>query len=236
MLKRKYLNPQNDFAFKRIFGKEKNKDILITLLNEVLKNQLFRKIVDLSFLKPVQEPEIASKKQSVVDVFCTDEDDCKYIIKMQVANTHEGFKEQAQYNAYKAFVSQMNKGYDYNNLKKVIFLAFTSFDLFPSKKEYKSEYAILDKKTKERNLNKISFTFVDLAKFNTQNKKPLEDLTLEEKFYYFFHHGGNIESENLKKLIGEDTILKKAYQELDFFYLTDNEKMLYEAEEKRERQ
>ncbi len=61
----KYLNPKNDFAFKRIFGKEKNKDILITLLNEVLKNQLCRKIVEVSFLKPVQEPEIASKNGSV---------------------------------------------------------------------------------------------------------------------------------------------------------------------------
>ena len=35
---KKYLNPQNDVAFERIFGTEKNKDILIAMLNAVLEN------------------------------------------------------------------------------------------------------------------------------------------------------------------------------------------------------
>ena len=81
----KFLNPRNDVAFKRIFGTEKNKDILIALVNEVLKKQFHRKIVDVTFLNTFQDPERKACKQSVVDIMCKDEDNCKYVIEMQVA-------------------------------------------------------------------------------------------------------------------------------------------------------
>ena len=71
MIKR-FLDPKNDFAFKHIFGNEKHKNLLISFLNTVLQNQLSSPIQDLDFLKPVQDPELASKKQSAVDVMCQD--------------------------------------------------------------------------------------------------------------------------------------------------------------------
>jgi len=86
----RFLNPQNDVAFKRLFGTEKNQDILLSLLNEVLKNQLHREIVAVEFLSPLQEPDAIAKKQSIVDVLCRDTDGCQYIIEMQVAHT-QGF-------------------------------------------------------------------------------------------------------------------------------------------------
>ncbi len=58
----KYLNPQNDLAFKRICGQEKNKKILLAMLNAVLKNQLHHDIEDVVFLKTAQDPDIASQK------------------------------------------------------------------------------------------------------------------------------------------------------------------------------
>ena len=73
----KYLNPQNGFAFKRLFGVEKNKDILMELLNCVLKRQLHQHVVEVTFLPPVLDPEIFSQKQSIVDVLCKDQDGCQ---------------------------------------------------------------------------------------------------------------------------------------------------------------
>ena len=104
----KYLNPQNDVAFKRIFGTDKNKDILIAMLNAVLKNQMHTPITRVRFLSPVQEPEVLAKKQSIVDVLCQDSDGCQYIIEMQVAST-KGFEARAQYYAAKAFINQLNE-------------------------------------------------------------------------------------------------------------------------------
>jgi len=181
---KKYLNPQNDVAFKRIFGQEKNKDILITMLNAVLETQLHKPIKSVIFLSPIQEPEAAAKKQSIVDVLCKDQDGCQYIIEMQVAQA-TGFQERAQYYASKAFIQQADKSFSYTDLKEVIFLAFCNFPIFPRKKDYKSEHFILDNKTKERDLDKFSFTFVDLIKFDQQRKKEVAALSLEEKFYFF---------------------------------------------------
>ena len=79
---KKYLNPQNDIAFKRIFGSEKNKEILLALLNSVLIKQLHRAIKEANFLPRVQDPETAAKKTSAVDLMCKDEDGCLYIIEM----------------------------------------------------------------------------------------------------------------------------------------------------------
>ncbi len=230
----KFLNPRNDVAFKRLFGTEKNKDILITLLNEVLKNQLHRKIVDVLFLSPIQEPEILSKKQSIVDVLCKDKDGCQYIIEMQVANT-TGFEERAQYYASKAFSTQMNRGEDYRNLKEVIFLAFTNFSIFPDKEEYKSEHVTLDKKTYANDLKKLSFTFVDLVKFEKQCPSDLTKLNLEEKFYYFLRHAEDINPRDLSTLMSGDKVIKKAFEELNKVFWTEEELRRYDSDEKAQR-
>ena len=93
--------PRNDVAFKRLFGTEQNSDIVISLLNEVLKDQLDKPIVKIKFLKTFQDPERKSKKQSIVDALCEDQDGCRYIIEMQIANIG-GYEERAQNYAYKS--------------------------------------------------------------------------------------------------------------------------------------
>ena len=69
MTLKKFLDPKNDLAFKRVFGSEKNKNILIHFLNDIFAGQV-SPIEDVQFLKPVQEPEIASQCVSLIDVFC----------------------------------------------------------------------------------------------------------------------------------------------------------------------
>ncbi|GFQ72503.1 transposase [Trichonephila clavata] len=101
----KFLNVRNDYAFKRIFGTEKNKDILIHFLNDILDLTDDNQIKDVSFLSPIQDPVIASQKQSIVDVLCVDSTGVKTIIEMQVAKTR-GFEKRAQYYAAKAYSSQ----------------------------------------------------------------------------------------------------------------------------------
>jgi predicted transposase/invertase (TIGR01784 family) len=98
----KYLDPKNDYAFKRIFGTEKNQDILVHFLNDMLSFSGKNQIQSVSFLKTAQDPEIAAKKQSLVDVLCKDETGRQYIVEMQVART-PGFEKRAQYYAAKAY-------------------------------------------------------------------------------------------------------------------------------------
>jgi len=231
-LARKYLNPKNDAAFKRIFGTEKNKDILIAMLNAVLKNQLHKPIGQIQFLSPVQEPELAGSKESMVDVLCQDKDGCKYIIEMQISHS-DNFKDRAQYYASKAFIAQAKEGDEYYGLKKVIFLAFCDFSIFPKKKHYKSEHMTLDTKTHDRDLEKLSFTFIDLVKFNKQRAKSVENLTKEEKFYYFLCHAPAVKDEELALLM-KDPDMKQAFTQLERFGWSDKELARYEAAAKRD--
>ena len=108
----KFLDPKNDIAFKKIFGSEKNKDILIHFINDILGLEGGDKIKNVEFLSPIQDPEIASKKQSIVDVLCSDENGVQIIVEMQIAPT-KGFEKRAQYYASKAYSRQLNSGQDY---------------------------------------------------------------------------------------------------------------------------
>ena len=78
----KYLDPKNDFAFRKIFGSDKHKDILMHFLNDIVESKYrTTPIVKVSFLKTIQDPEIAAKKQSIVDVLCEDQEGKQYIIE-----------------------------------------------------------------------------------------------------------------------------------------------------------
>ena len=226
----KFLNPKNDYAFKRIFGTKKNQDILIHFINDMLGFSGNASIKSVDFLQTAQDPEIAAAKQSSVDVMCTDEVGRQYIVEMQVAKGH-GFEKRAQYYAAKAYSRQMMEKDRYVNLKEIIFVAITNFVMFPDKVDYKSNHVILDKSTYSHDLRDFSFTFMELPKFN----KSIDKLHgMVEKWAYFFKHAEETTEDELSQIIGSDAVIKRAYDELNRYSWTKEELNTYEQEEKRE--
>jgi predicted transposase/invertase (TIGR01784 family) len=220
----KFLDPKNDVAFRKIFGTEKNKDILIQFINDMIVFKEKKPIKSVTFLKPIQEPEVIAKKESIVDVLCSDEFGNTYIVEMQVAK-EKGFEQRAQYYASKAYCNQLNVGGKYENLKEVIFLAIVDFVLFKEKKEYKSDHIILDKKTYENDLKDLSFTFLELPKI----KKTLKESTsMVDKWAYFFNNARKISEEEAEILLDETNPLCRAYKELNKFSWSNQEYLAYE--------
>lgn len=204
----KFLDPKNDVAFKKIFGTEKNQDILIHFLNDMLVFKAGKPITKVSFLKTLQDPEIAAKKTSIVDIMCIDEVGNQYIVEMQVAEG-DGFIKRAQYYAAKAYSSQLKVAEKYHILKEIIFLAITNFIMFPEKKEFKSDHVILDKVTNEHGLKDFSFTFLELPKF----KKRKEELgSIIDRWCYFFKHAEETSEKDLQEVVGKDLIIQRAYE------------------------
>ena len=109
MVTSKFLSPKNDVAFRKIFGSEKHKDILIHFINDVLNLKDSYKVKNVTFLSTIQDPDIACKKESVVDVLCTDQYGKQIIVEMQVS-PQQGFEKRAQYYAAKAYSRQLNSG------------------------------------------------------------------------------------------------------------------------------
>jgi predicted transposase/invertase (TIGR01784 family) len=168
MVLSKFLDPKNDIAFRRIFGTERNKDILIHFINDILELKGKDRIASVTFLSTIQDPEIACKKQSIVDVLCRDENGIQIIVEIQVS-PQEGFEKRAQYYAAKAYSRQLNRGSEegdrYKDLKAVIFIAILDNVVFPEKLPYKSDHVILDKVSYANDLKDFSFTFIELPKF-----------------------------------------------------------------------
>ena len=228
----KYLNPQNDVAFKRIFGTEKNKDILIAMLNAVLQEQLHRPIKEVSFINPIQDADTVTAKTSIVDVLCTDQGGCQYIIEMQVAK-HQAFTKRSQYYASKAYSRQLSSGESYEELQKVIFLAFLSETVFPHKKDHKSNHATMDVKTLDKDLDGVLYTFVELDKFQVPEGKKLSALSLEERFYLFLKHASDMSQEDFGELTKDSPVITHAFQELSATFWSEEEIASYERIEKK---
>lgn len=223
----KYLNPRNDLVFKKIFGTEKNKDILLHFLNDIVVKQGKPKIQKVTLLNTSVFPDIAAQKQSVVDVLCEDEDKVQYIVEMQVAKV-SGFEKRAQHYAAKVYGSQAVKGGNYDTLKEVIFLAITEYPMFPKKKGYKSTHVTLDENSLEHDLKGFSFTFIELPKF-TKEFHELE--TFEDKWYYFFKHADD--PDDVDELIkNSPEIIKRACEVIAAHNWTKEELVMYEERER----
>lgn len=227
----KFLDPKNDFAFKQIFGTEKNQDILIHFINDILCLKGSGQVVAVEFKKTSQDPEVAAHKQSLIDVLCQDQTGRQFIIEMQVARV-EGFEKRAQYYAARAYGRQLIPGDDYTELKEVIFIAITDFVMFKNRAGYYSTHVILDKETNAHNLKDFSFTFLELPKFD----KKIEGLeTPLEKWAYFFKHAEETSEADLARIVGSDQVIYRAYEALNRFSWSEIELNTYEQEEKRER-
>ncbi|UCM85920.1 MAG: Rpn family recombination-promoting nuclease/putative transposase [Rickettsia endosymbiont of Culicoides impunctatus] len=229
----KFLDPKNDFCFRQIFGTEKNKDILVHFLNDVLSLEENEKIINVTFLPTNQDPDIAAYRQSIVDVLCQDQNGNQIIVEMQVSK-HKGFEKRAQYYAAKAYSQQIleedeeyKKMAVYAKLKGVIFLAIADFMMFDDKKHWKSEHRLLDTKTYANDLKDFYFVFFELTKFN----KTIENLkTIEEKWMYFFKHAGDsaLTLTEIEHLIGKDEIIRRAFEAVDQASWSEEELRTYE--------
>lgn len=201
-----FINPKTDFAFKKIFGSEQSKDILISFLNALLYEG--RPIIeDLEILNPYLAPRIRGIKDTYLDVKARITGNKTVIIEMQVLNV-EGFEKRILYNAAKAYSIQLDSGEDYTLLNPVIALTITDFEMFPNldqvisrfvlkEKDYLIDYLIYD----------IELVFVELPKFN----KELEELeTLTDKWIYFLKSARRLDA--IPETMGEIPEIRKAFE------------------------
>ncbi|MFH0774609.1 MAG: Rpn family recombination-promoting nuclease/putative transposase, partial [bacterium] len=124
-----FLDVKTDFAFKKVFGSNKSKDILISFLNSVIDFGQGEKIVDLTIVDPYQIPLIKGMKDTYVDVKARLSNNKNVIIEMQVLNV-EGFEKRILYNAAKAYSSQLMEAEAFSTLEPIIALTITDFIMF----------------------------------------------------------------------------------------------------------
>jgi len=218
----KFLDPKFDLSFKRVFGTEKNKNILIHFLNDILGFTGVNTIQDVEFLSTIMNPEIASDKQSIVDVLCKGSYRNRYIAEMQLARD-KGFEKRAQLYTAKAYSRQSGS---YIDFKKVFFIAISNSTLFPSEVEYIFTHNIREIKTNGHYLKDFQFVFIELPKFTKNRVEQLESTV--ERWVFFFRYAENTTDEDLKDIAEKAPIIKLAYDELDKFSWNEKDLAAYE--------
>jgi predicted transposase/invertase (TIGR01784 family) len=116
----KYVDPKNDFIFKRIFGEHPK--ILLSFLNALLPLGKARRITELEYLPPELVPETLDVRNSIVDVRCKDNYGRQFIVEMQNFWT-ASFMERLLFNASKSYVRQLGRNQDFSELRPVYALA-----------------------------------------------------------------------------------------------------------------
>jgi predicted transposase/invertase (TIGR01784 family) len=202
-----FVDIKNDIAFRKIFGNENRKEVLISFLNAVLLLKNDKKIVTVDILTPYQLPSLKGGKVTIVDVKAKDQSDKNYIVEMQVAEV-EGFDKRVLYYASKSYSSQIDRGDLYEKLNPTFFIGILDFEITQNP-DYISRHKIIDIQTGENVISDIEFNFIELPKFN-KTESQLE--TIIDQWVYFLKNAENLEviPESVK-----DEGLKNAYQDAD---------------------
>jgi len=215
-----FLKPTNDYAFRRLFGQEHNKHLLVSFLNSVLELPEGKKIVDLTYEDPSQLPRLNELKYSILDVRVKDQRNVSYIVEMQIAK-QDYFEKRALYYISKNYSNQLKEGEDYIKLNPVVFLGILDFVLLENK-HFVSHHNILEKNTGEHFLKDFQLTFIELPKFN----KNLSELVTEEDRWIYFLKNAQKEKE-IPANIPEKEIID-AYKEMQSYQWTSVELLNYE--------
>ena len=196
----KFADPKNDLAFKKIFGDENKKEILISFLNAILDFKDEKTIVDITLVNPYQVPKIEEMKETILDIKAINQKNEKFIIEMQKKDLGD-FAKRSLYYTSKAYVAQLDKGKNYSLLNKVYFIGILNFTMFDNE-NYISRHLILNQETAQQDIEDFEFAFLELSKFD---KKLHELETILDKWIYFLKNGSSLtmipqEFENVKEL------------------------------------
>lgn len=186
-----FADPKTDFVFKRIFGSEQHKDVLVAFLNDMLGLDQAHRIVRVELLSPEQRPPIAELKLSIVDVKCTDARGVIYVVEMQVLQV-EGFEKRVVYNVAKAYVNQITQGDGYPNLNDVVGITICDFVLWPDTEgrrlPMRTRWRMTEQESGAKDLGQIQLVFLELPKYDAS--RPPQ--TVVEKWAYFFREADNL--------------------------------------------
>ena len=222
-IEERYISLLTDFGFKRIFGTKPNKDLLINFLNSLFDG--FQVIKNVKYLNSEHVGDVYAERKAIFDVYCENERGEKFIVEMQNAY-QKYFKDRSLFYSTFPIREQAPKGADWNfHLEHVYTIALLNFDFedeaFDSD-DISHDVGLLDKKTYKVFNDKLSFKYVEIAKFN---KTENELVTPYDKWLYVL--------KNLPRLDKQPSALKekiffRLFEEAEIAKFTPKELKEYE--------
>ena len=215
-----FINPFTDIGFKRIFGQEFSKPLLLDFLNNLLVGE--RKIENITFLDKEMPRDIEGERSIIYDVLCETETGEKIIVEMQ-NQRQPFFKQRSIFYASEAISRQARKGREWRfDIKAVYLIAFLNFTLEDIGTTFRTDVALLDMRTKEVFSDKIRLIYLQLPYFNKEADECENDF---ERWIYVLK---NMETINRLPWTAKSAVFKRLEEIAEVRALTKEEQMQYD--------
>jgi predicted transposase/invertase (TIGR01784 family) len=215
----KYINPYTDFGFKKLFGEEANKALLIDFLNQLLPER--HQIADLSFQNVEALPDTVEERKAFFDIQCIATSGERFIVEMQKARIAY-FKDRSMYYLTYPIREQAQRGEWNFKLEAIYFIAVLDF-LYQPEKEAKFRRDVMWKdQDNEVFYDKLQLTYLQMPAF-TKTETELE--THFDKWAYFLK---NLENFDAIPQILNEPIFTQAFNTAKVANFTSNQRSEYE--------
>lgn len=222
-MKAKYINPFTDFGFKKIFGEEASKPLLLDFLNALLPHE--QPIVSLSFKNSELLGQTEVDRKAIYDLYCETDKGEKFIVELQKAKQNY-FKERTVYYSTFPIREQAEKG-DWNyNLKAVYCIGildftFDDYESEPEKNEVVHTIKLINSNGKIF-YNKLTYIYLEMPNFSLTEEKLVTRL---DKWLFFIKH---LEEFQSIPAIFKDEVFTQAFEKAELAKFGQSEIESYE--------
>ena len=222
-MKAKYVNPFTDFGFKKIFGEEASKPLLIDFLNALLP-QVY-KIIDLTFKNTEQLGQTEDDRKAIYDIYCENERGEKFIVELQKAKQNY-FRERTIYYSTFPIREQAERGEWNYQLKAVYCIGILDFKFDDYKNDAEKHEVVHTIKLKNQNgkvfYDKLTYIYLEMPNFK-KTESALENRL--DQWLYFIKH---LEDFQHIPAIFNDEVFSKAFEKAELAKLGQAELDTYE--------
>jgi len=216
----RFINPFTDAGFKRIFGQEVSKDLLIDFLNDLLVGE--KRIREISFLDKELLPEFVGDRGVIYDIYCTTEAGEHFIVEMQ-NRQQANFRERALFYLSHTITRQGERGADWLfDLKAVYGVFFMNFRLENMAHKLRTDVILADRDTHEQFSDKLRFIFIELPSFTK------EEADCDTDFDRWIYVLKNMETLKRLPFKARKAVFQKLEKIVDIASLTKEEREKYD--------
>lgn len=219
----KYINPHTDFGFKRLFGSEFNKELLISFLNAMFRGE--QNVQDVTYLNSEQLGDRIDARRAVFDVYCTNDKGERFIVEMQ--NVYqEFFKDRTIYYSTFPIREQAQKGGEWdfhlNSVYTIGLLNFNFAEGLEDARRWHHEVKLMEVDTKEVFYDKLTYVYVEIPKFD---KKEDELETMYDKWMFVLK---NLSSLMSRPASLQERVFTRLFEQAEISKFNPQELKMYE--------
>ena len=223
------ISPRIDIAFKKIFGVEENKDLLISLINSIVEQD--DQVSEVTLLNPYNPKSFKKDKLSILDIKAKGVSGKRFNIEIQIADEAD-YDKRALYYWAKLYTEQLQIAQDYSTLSKAIGIHILNFTSIPKAKDYHNVFHITEKNEGFTYFEDLELHTIELNKFSSNANEGLSDIVAKVKtsldmWSAFLTRNDLLKADSLPRELN-DANLKKAITVLEVMNFSEEERDFYE--------